>query len=274
MIGPPHGTKTSPRLAPSRKPPPRSLSGLRRLRRASGRSIQTPTCGKIRLAATRKSRADREVAQEVLRQVQLAQQPGGDQREDREARDEARDDHVRPAPAAARAARERIGSTGNTHGETAVTMPAAKAIGSRIRKRPSMRYRFSLWWTPGVTPRRSARFSAPACRQQASARSGTGSAAGLGPETGPSSCACGVCGGSGCPRLSAPADCRRARRDLLDRPEPLPRRVDQLVRARRVPLRRGEQRCPTSRDWVERGVDELGRVLLVAVAAGVGERPE
>ena len=57
MIGPPHGTKTSPRLAPRRKPPPRSLFGVRRLRRASGRSIQTPTCGKIRLAATRNSSA-------------------------------------------------------------------------------------------------------------------------------------------------------------------------------------------------------------------------
>src|SRR6476646_6750507 len=49
---------------------------------------------------------DREVAQEVLWQVQLAQQPGGDQREDGEARDEPGDDRVRPPAAAARAPRE------------------------------------------------------------------------------------------------------------------------------------------------------------------------
>jgi hypothetical protein len=33
---------------------------------------------------------------------------------------------------------KRIGSTGNTHGETAVTIPAPKAIGRSRRKRPSM----------------------------------------------------------------------------------------------------------------------------------------
>jgi hypothetical protein len=34
----------------------------------------------------------------------------------------------------------RIGSTGNTHGEIAVTIPAPKAIDRSRRKRASMRY--------------------------------------------------------------------------------------------------------------------------------------
>src|SRR5690348_519527 len=138
MIGPPHGTKTRPRLAPSRKPPPRSLPGLRRLSRARGRSSHTPNCGMIRLAATMKSSAI-----ERLRRKSCG-------------RWSWRSSHVaisvkvaklttspamiayglRRPPVAPPA--KRIGSTGNTHGEIAVTMPAAKAIGSRMRKRPSM----------------------------------------------------------------------------------------------------------------------------------------
>src|SRR4051812_21473877 len=63
-------------------------------------------------------------------------------------------------------------------------------------------------------------------------------------------------------------------RDLLDRAEPLAGCVDQLVGARRVALRRGEQRRPDLARLGERDVDELGRVLLVAVAPRVGERSE
>ena len=43
--GPAHGTKTRPRLAPSRKPPPRS-PGPRRVSACSGRAISSPTCGR------------------------------------------------------------------------------------------------------------------------------------------------------------------------------------------------------------------------------------
>src|SRR5436190_8682492 len=63
-------------------------------------------------------------------------------------------------------------------------------------------------------------------------------------------------------------------RDLLDRAEPLARRVDQLVRPRRVALRRGEQRRTDLARLVERRVDELRRVLLVPVAPGVGQRSQ
>ena len=52
---------------------------------------------------------DREVAEEVLRQVELAQQPGRDQRERGEARDEPGDDRVRPA-GVRRSRRRRTGS--------------------------------------------------------------------------------------------------------------------------------------------------------------------
>ena len=62
--------------------------------------------------------------------------------------------------------------------------------------------------------------------------------------------------------------------DLLDRPEPLARGVDQLVGARRVPLGGGEQRGADLARLLERRVDELRGVLLVPVAARVGERAE
>jgi hypothetical protein len=49
---------------------------------------------------------DRDVTKEVLRQSQLIEQPGGEQGEDREARDETGDDRIRPTPAARRATGE------------------------------------------------------------------------------------------------------------------------------------------------------------------------
>ena len=78
------GRRRSPSAQPSRKPPPRSPDG-RRESRDSGRSIQTPTCGTISVAASRKSSADRDVAQQVLRQPELVEQPGREEDRDEEA---------------------------------------------------------------------------------------------------------------------------------------------------------------------------------------------
>src|SRR5207247_2351182 len=50
--------------------------------------------------------ADRDVAEEVVRQPERVEAPGREEGEDGEARDEARDDRVRAATAAARSARE------------------------------------------------------------------------------------------------------------------------------------------------------------------------
>ena len=75
---------------------------------------------------------DRDVAQQILRQAERAEQPAAGEREDREAGDEPGDDRVRPPavlPVAAPAST--IGSTGSTHGEMAVIRPARKAIPSR-----------------------------------------------------------------------------------------------------------------------------------------------
>jgi len=54
--GPPQGTKSSPRLAPSRKPPPRSPDG-RLVSRRKGRSTARASCGITRVAANRSRKA-------------------------------------------------------------------------------------------------------------------------------------------------------------------------------------------------------------------------
>src|SRR6185437_3332195 len=62
--------------------------------------------------------------------------------------------------------------------------------------------------------------------------------------------------------------------DLVDAAEPLARRLEQLCRPRRVALGGGEERRPDLLRHLERGVDELRRVLLVPVPARVRERAE
>src|SRR5581483_9889412 len=63
-------------------------------------------------------------------------------------------------------------------------------------------------------------------------------------------------------------------RDLLHRAELLARLVEQLRRARRVPLGRCEQRRADLLRLLERGAHELCRVLLVPMPARVRERAE
>ena len=67
---------------------------------------------------------------------------------------------------------------------------------------------------------------------------------------------------------------RQRERDLLDRAELLASLVEELRRARRVALRRGEERRADRQRQLERGLDELRGVLLVPVAARVRERAE
>src|SRR5207248_3871789 len=88
--------------------------------------------------------------------------------------------------------------------------------------------------------------------------------------------------------LPAPAPAARASARLLRRGEVLRQRVrdlvqgaellaggiDQLVRARGVALRRGEERGTDLERLLPRRVDELRRVFLVPVAARVGERAQ
>src|SRR5207248_11266673 len=54
--------------------------------------------------------------------------------------------------------------------------------------------------------------------------------------------------------------------DFLHRAEPLPRRLEQLGRARRIALRGGEQRGSDWQGQLERRVHELGSVFLVPVS--------
>src|SRR5436190_9760530 len=63
-------------------------------------------------------------------------------------------------------------------------------------------------------------------------------------------------------------------RDLLDRSQAFARGVDQLVRAGRVALGGGQQRGADLARLLEGRVDELRRVLLVPVPAGVRQGPE
>src|SRR5262249_52265819 len=62
--------------------------------------------------------------------------------------------------------------------------------------------------------------------------------------------------------------------ELLDRAQPLTRVVEQLRRARRVGIGRGDKRGADRERHLEGGAHELRRVLLVPVAAGVRERAE
>src|SRR5207244_6473583 len=62
--------------------------------------------------------------------------------------------------------------------------------------------------------------------------------------------------------------------DLLDRAQPLARRIDELGRAGGVSLGGREQRRTDRNRQFERRVDQLRRVLLVPVAAGVRQRTE
>ena len=134
--GPAHGTMTRPRLAPSRKPPPTSRP-LLRVKRASGRSTSTPTLGKISVAATRKSSAratfrstssgrpsrSSSHAAKSTESVKLTTRP-------------ATIAYGRRGPPAAEPA-SRTGSTGRTHGDSAVIRPATNPMPSRtsIRSR-------------------------------------------------------------------------------------------------------------------------------------------
>src|ERR1043166_113199 len=62
--------------------------------------------------------------------------------------------------------------------------------------------------------------------------------------------------------------------DLLDRPEPLPRRVARARGTRGVDLREAQQRSADLAGLLQRCVDELRRVLIVPVAERVGECAE
>ena len=90
------------------------------------------------------------------------EQPGAGEREDGEADDEAGDDRERAArrpPLAPPAST--IGSTGSTHGETAVIEPATKAIPSRTSTHVSV-VGAVRGWTPGVTASAARRAASPA----------------------------------------------------------------------------------------------------------------
>ena len=126
--GPAHGTKTSPSAAPKRKPPPTPL-GRTREKAASGRSISTAARGTSSVAAITKSSTiaafrrkscgspsrSRIQAAKSVNRLKLATSPAT-------MRTGFRPD----APPASN-----TGSTGSTHGEIAVTMPARNPIRSR-----------------------------------------------------------------------------------------------------------------------------------------------
>jgi hypothetical protein len=102
ITGPPHETEARAEEEAAAKVTARSTS-------AQGSERPLEQHGEARKDQHRRDdeqERDREVAQEVLRQVQLLQQPRRDQGEDRKARDEAGDDRVRPAATAARASCE------------------------------------------------------------------------------------------------------------------------------------------------------------------------
>ena len=183
--GPAHGTKTRPRLTPSTKPPPRSPLG-RRLSRASGASISIPNRGTSNVAATTNRSAiatsrsvscgspsaERSAEAERVKTVKLTTSP-------------ATIAYGRRRPPAAPPA-STIGSTGSTHGETAVITPATKPIPSssstsdssveltsrrrrRLLRSPSASCRYSTRpETPTPTRRRRARpVAQPAVEQPA-----------------------------------------------------------------------------------------------------------
>ena len=128
--GPAHGTKTRPRLTPSRNPPPRSPP-RRRVMKASGRSSRYAIRGKSSDAASTKSSAiamlrstscgspsaERIDAAASVKRVKLATRPA------------MIANGRRPEPLAPPAST--IGSTGRMHGDTAVITPARKPIPSR-----------------------------------------------------------------------------------------------------------------------------------------------
>src|SRR4051794_36207851 len=132
--GPAHGTKTRPSESPSRKPPPLAR---RRVSGAKGRSSSSAKRGKRSVAATTKSSASarfrsrsfgspRRSRTHVAKSVKLVN-PTTSPATIRSG--------LRPlAPPASR-----IGRTGSTHGEIAVTIPARRPI--QIRNSTTSRYR-------------------------------------------------------------------------------------------------------------------------------------
>ena len=105
--GPAHGTITSPRLAPSRKPPPDVASAAAREARERPFDEHADAREDQRRRDEEEER-ERDVSQQVERQPEEVEQPRGEEHGEREADDETRDDRVRAAwPARGRAREER-----------------------------------------------------------------------------------------------------------------------------------------------------------------------
>ena len=271
----------------SRRRAPGPRTGRRRTRaRSRGRSRRRgrPRAGARAARAAARSRPhlrheqdrgdqeeqpDRDVPQQVLRQAELVQDPRREEGRDEEGDREPGDDQERPAPVLAPATppASTIGSTGSTHGETAVIRPAtnARTIASPMlairSRRPArlLQVRSVGFLGEPAAVRRSAR--AAFCALAAPAPAGLLLAAA------PASPAPGV-------RLRRGQVVGEGVCDLLDRAELLARLFEVVVRTRRVALGRGEERCGGSDRELLRGVAELDRVLLVPLAPGVREGTE
>ena len=124
--GPAHGTNTSPSEMPSRNPPP---PARKRESRANGRSIQSASCGMSSVAATRKSRAIARLRRKSAGRPSLSSSHAANSVKTTKlaTRPVTIRSGLRPvAPPASR-----IGSTGSTQGEIAVTTPARNPIPRR-----------------------------------------------------------------------------------------------------------------------------------------------